>query len=580
MFAKRARRRRRNDDLFHLVSLYEKLGASSRQFLIRQCVHVSFGSWSYSPVQDDGNDGNDDDDDARNLIGFLSPLFYRVVVSSMLSTGCEQEDARLFIMLILEKFRNVTGIMTAAATTITRRNFCIVMIDWLTQSLEAFLKSSLDQASLDHIHVALGIGHDFVRQLCEVVVQTSSICTGGDGDNEDGKDAMAKCRHTFQCALLGRILPSFVKHSTFTVDVPCLQSILDNVKAVMMHGGGSSGSGSVMDPLPNSVFYNLGIVCLMVQDESDIVRLLEILALVTQYQQQPCQTQNMVYGVLASIGFVFQSLPSCSKVAIHLIHFAKQSLDVLYRQEDETKDNENQNTMEPSHVYDLFCDGMTNVISKLESLIYQLEHFEQKFTIENQCESLLLGLSLLYTSRVESTMKTVLSYLHHLIDHYLHLGRRCLPVLIATLQNYIHWDHDHHQEESSSYEVIASLFELMCSCLAKDPSCAHEIWSILSSMTTELIPVNVQAMTVRLYPLLCKSNRRLYSRIHTSLSNYVSHSNASLRIAAAASLCDLAKEDLIRDVSEVIGWVQAFLTDENQLVIYFAVTTLYLSHHG
>jgi hypothetical protein len=324
----------------------------------------------------------------------------------------------------------------------------------------------------------------------------------------------------------------------------------------------------------------------MMQDERDIARVLEILSLAVNHRQPPCQAQIMVYGILASVGFVFHSLPSCSEAATKLIHFAKEeSLDLLYRQCDDDdaaaaaaqqdvlgqEIKKGMDLNQPSHVYDLFCDGIS-AKTKLESLIHQLGNFEQNLTIENQCESLLLGLALLYTSTKDEPMiKTVISYLGALIEKYLHLGRRCLPVLVATIQNYISRDH----EISSSHEVISSLFELMCSCLAKDPSCAHEVWSILSSMTTETSPINVQGMTVRLYPLLCKSNKRLYSRIHASLSNYIGHANASLRIAAAASLCDLAKNDLIRDVSEVIGWVQTFLTDENELVVYFAVTTLY-----
>eukprot|EP00557_Chaetoceros_sp_GSL56_P000354 CAMPEP_0176502792 /NCGR_PEP_ID=MMETSP0200_2-20121128/14966_1 /TAXON_ID=947934 /ORGANISM="Chaetoceros sp., Strain GSL56" /LENGTH=1512 /DNA_ID=CAMNT_0017901935 /DNA_START=134 /DNA_END=4672 /DNA_ORIENTATION=+ len=621
------------NDHCHFVKLYDKFhalssrggvggggaGAGARQYLIRQCVSCSFetmvpvlntttttGANISSDNSSSGNvvhmsSQNPQYNDALKVIEILSPLFYRVVVSSMLSTCNDREDCRLFISLIMEKVRSVIIIKM-------RRNVCIMMVvrmmDWLTQSLQVFLYSSLSQASLDHVNVALEIGHDFLQQLCEivsVVVQESRV-VGGDGSgDEHGSDkdsgAMAKCIHRFQCAVLGRILPSFVKYSTFTVNVPCLESVLESVKTVMMmmnHGGGGGGgkNGVIVDGLPNDVFhklepndvfYKLAIMSFMMQDESDIVKVLEILSLAIQHRHHQQQTsgkeshhgQIMVYGILASVGFVFQSLPSCSNVAMHLIHYANESFDLLQAPSEKvaTKDKDD---AQPSHVYDLFCNEIDDCKTKLESLIHQLETCEQNFTIENQCESLLLGLSLLYIStsnaQKEPLRKTVITYLRHLIDKYLHLGRRCLPVLVASIQIFINTD---HHEISSTDQVLSSLFELMCSCLAKDSSCAHEVWSILSAMTTGTAPVNVQAMVVRLYPLLCKSNKRLYSRINASLSNYVSHANVSLRIAAAASLCDLAKDDLIRDVSEVIPWVQTFLTDENELVIYFAVTTLY-----
>ena len=47
-----------------------------------------------------------------------------------------------------------------------------------------------------------------------------------------------------------------------------------------------------------------------------------------------------------------------------------------------------------------------------------------------------------------------------------------------------------------------------------------------------------------------------------------------IRISAAAALSDLAALDLLRDIEEVIGWVQKCLVDEEDAVVHFALMTL------
>ncbi len=147
------------------------------------------------------------------------------------------------------------------------------------------------------------------------------------------------------------------------------------------------------------------------------------------------------------------------------------------------------------------------------------------------------------------------------------LGRRSLVVLRGTLPLL---------STSKLIRQFQRLLEFICGSVARDASCAHEIWVMMASMIDPSVAsIKVQSMILRLYPLLCKTNKRLYGRICESLGTYVSHPNAQLRVVTASTICELAKEDLIRDVSDVIGWVQSYLEDEEDLIIYHAILCLY-----
>lgn len=47
-----------------------------------------------------------------------------------------------------------------------------------------------------------------------------------------------------------------------------------------------------------------------------------------------------------------------------------------------------------------------------------------------------------------------------------------------------------------------------------------------------------------------------------------------IRAAATATLCDMAKLDLLRDIEEIVGWIQNRLNDEEPAVVHFSLLTL------
>ena len=62
--------------------------------------------------------------------------------------------------------------------------------------------------------------------------------------------------------------------------------------------------------------------------------------------------------------------------------------------------------------------------------------------------------------------------------------------------------------------------------------------------------------------------------MNTSLSFPVCLRDPIIRIAATATLSDLARYDLLRDVEDIIGWIQNRLKDEEPAVVYYALVTL------
>jgi hypothetical protein len=117
----------------------------------------------------------------------------------------------------------------------------------------------------------------------------------------------------------------------------------------------------------------------------------------------------------------------------------------------------------------------------------------------------------------------------------------------------------------------------LCEHLAHDSQCAREIWNLLGvELMRDAIPGSVRASIIRTFPKICKSNKKLYKRIIESMGHSLlssssdesldrsmddGRSNLEIRLAIAATTADLAKEDLIRDPTDVIGWMQDFISD-------------------
>jgi len=143
-----------------------------------------------------------------------------------------------------------------------------------------------------------------------------------------------------------------------------------------------------------------------------------------------------------------------------------------------------------------------------------------------------------------------------------HLGISLLPVVIDSINTcVIRGDGDRMMEQ----------IEFLAKVLVRDPQCAREIWNLLGNeFMQDTVPVNIRSSIVRLFPKICGANKRLYKRVIEAMGNSLVSSNEGgdnnennfeLRLAVAATTADLARENLVRDPTDVISWLQDFITD-------------------
>jgi hypothetical protein len=163
-------------------------------------------------------------------------------------------------------------------------------------------------------------------------------------------------------------------------------------------------------------------------------------------------------------------------------------------------------------------------------------------------------------------------FLERLIQAYPHLGITFLPVHIQLVQN---------AAQACDGLQLLHLLEFMAGPLVIDPHCAQQIWSFFGSQwVQDGGSMELRIAVLRLYPSICRTNKKMYRRVIDSLGLFIYDKDPEIRLAVAASICDLAKDDCIRDVADVIGWVQHLLTeDENSpifvLLRHYAIMSLH-----
>ncbi len=524
-----------SNDSFYLANLYHKSKLhSTRRYLLRECIHAAFHPTNNTKAKSVTIP-------AQVTIAFLSPLLYLTVVSCSVSSTEQYGNASLCLSLIMQECRLCAMRDTGELTE---------WIEWWSKSLMAFFASPKKVFEINGEMMALGV--DFITQLCE-------FCLFALLHVQQLDDPANNVMSHFFNVILGNVLPKIVGCGQEAYIAPSLQPILNLLLTVLSLVSNLQHENAVRVCILNSTIYNMGTMCLAMENEDDIDAVLKILCLIVKHAQ--ISSHQMVQGVLRSLGYVFRSVQTCSATADDMLHRVdeRQSKEERSQIGDAPKND---------HFFDLF-----HAQGKIDALLRILIHgnkqeIQAEISSSNQCESLLLGLALVCISHFDSAKIPEITYafLDKIIGNHNHLGRRCLPVLLATLEKYI---------ESGSSSFIVPHLEFICSTVAQDSSCAHEIWSTLCSMASPQNPVPVQAMTIRLYPVLCKSNKRLYSRVHESLGRFMSHPNVTIRLSAAATICNLAKDDLIREVTDVIGSVQSLLLDEEVMVVHYAVLTLH-----
>ena len=294
--------------------------------------------------------------------------------------------------------------------------------------------------------------------------------------------------------------------------------------------------------------FRLGSLALSTPIKHDICGLLTLLV------EFPRPNGDLVQGLLHTLSCIFAQDDTCKDLARRMYTLVASSGS------DQVKEDSELTSMVQLFQANCHEDKLLSVMTA------SLEHIDPlQVSAVHQNAAVLLGYSLLFHIRVDHEL--VYSYLKALLQQFPHLGITLLPVLLQSIQT--------ASNEKDGATLLHQL-RFLCDAVAKDPHCAQEVWNLVGvTMVQRDSPTPVRAAAIRMYPRLCASNKRLYRRIIDTLGSFVDSKEPEIRLSVAATLDDLARDDRIRDVSDVIGWVQTYLSDEMAYVMYYAVSCLH-----
>ena len=519
-----------------LADAYAALESDAdRRCLVRECIGVAFGNMMH------GYDGDEGSRVARITITYLSELVAPCVLLSI-GTSSGGVNRTLFWTAIIREFH--------LFVLSTPREYCedaiAQFIPWLTHILHL----ATLRIPRQHRHGTMtGTDETFsmLLQLCEVICHISSTL------DLTGERSLASTMGTVYNMILGEISPNFsgLGYSLAPVVSQLCNSLCRE----------STGSTKTLE-LPDATIFRLGLLALNEPDEKEAQRILQALYAIIERGFFDCSCGSfIIVGSLRALGYIFASSAMCNAVATKLQELASKNERNLSKMQLQKKDSLD---LSVDHIVCLF--GERSKILWMSELVAPTTCNGVRSTSpdEQACE-LLLASSLLNTNANISGTQSF-SFLRRVIEQWAHLGVRALPLATASVQA---------SAASGDSDRAISALQFLCSATAKDSICAQNVWSIVSEFTAPTSPSVVRAACIRLFVPLCKSNRKLYGRVRDTLGHAVASADTAIRIAAVATLCDLAKADLIRDVSEVIGWLQNELGDGDGTVVHYAIMSLH-----
>jgi hypothetical protein len=158
--------------------------------------------------------------------------------------------------------------------------------------------------------------------------------------------------------------------------------------------------------------------------------------------------------------------------------------------------------------------------------------------------------------------QSIYIFLEKLLNAYPHLGISLLPVMIDSINTSV---------VRGNGDFMMEQIEFLSEFVVRDSQCAHEIWNLLGKeFMQDSVPVSIRSSIIRIFPKICGANKRLYKRVIEVMGNALAKaksggentgSSFELRLAIAASTADLTRGNLVRDPTDVISWLQDFITD-------------------
>jgi hypothetical protein len=431
---------------------------------------------------------------------------------------------------------------------ITRRNnhgSVVAMLSWLSSSLRMFL-NGIQCEQTETQQMSMELAYQWLTELVDMTAASyqSLVQLFDDHQAQPSDEALVDEFATLFSMIVDKILPHFLVATTRPVMESVIMQLVDMVeKEIIMK------KRAIAAHVDSSTWFRLGTLALSTPIKQDVCGLVALIV------ELPNPRQDLVQGVLYGMACIFAHDDPCKECTKKMYAlFASE-------QEEQVKEKGNLTSM-----IQLFQEGNEDE-RLLRFMTCSLENIDPlRVSAVQQNAALLLGWSLLRWKRLDEAL--VYTYLKALLQQFPHLGITLLPILFQSIQIAC---------DIMDGDALLRQLYFLCDAVVKDPHCAQEVWNLVGATLVQPdSPTVVRSVAIRMYPRLCASNKRLYRRVIDTLGSLVDSSEPEIRLAVVSTIDELAREDRIRDVADVIGWIQAFLSDENSSVVHYAVLSL---HH-
>ena len=555
------------EQLCHLADAYSKLARDvDRRFLVRESVAVSFSALRQKVKENDGIFPG------ATVIANLSGLVAKCMLlptDARAIDGAESfnRDGALFWTVLLRECRFFASSVTQSPGQ-HRTNAIATILTWLARSFHQYaLRLSWNDDNV--VDEAFGM----FQLLCDLLCDVSSVMRRL---TDESRNCLFPAIQESYNIVMGAILCRFSTSITVRI-APCIFQLSVAMCSTSRTQDESPKNlwkvSDVRVRVRVSAIFRLALMALNSPDMSESKKILESIYLILKAGCfEECCGRLVLIGSIRALGRIFASVKSHASVAAKLCWIA----DEIEEEEEEEgcEEGYDSNLMAKDHVVLFFqtlksSSGELNCNSVLSKLIVPV--ISESTSSPEQMGVFLVVSSLLCTKTCRNDPAKKFDLLQQIVERWPHLGARSIPLATSFIQT------EATQEPGCDVGVIPAL-HFLCSASSIDPSCAQQVWSILSTLTEH--PSVVRIASIRMFTFLCKANRKLYGRVRDCLGRYCSSPDVKMRIAATATLCDLAREDLIRDVSDVIGWLQGCLDDDEAIVVYYVLMTLHHFIHG
>jgi hypothetical protein len=458
--------------------------------------------------------------------------------------------------------------------------FTMKMIEYLTKSLVAYLDHLVYTSSTNvHESVAvLDLSYEWLRGLSDLIRSASTK----DLDDDNTK-RLATAIDTITFTILPQLSSSMSLYSIAFELTPIYSTIAFSISSLEQYSNFTTA---------NSVLaMRLGTLALSLKSDREVNGVCDLLLSIFSrfiYEETLVYTDiSFVGGILYALGCVFASRPHFAKKALTM----KQCGEKLMQRTPTVLDLSVSSTFslvgEENSLIDLLAEmksdplstNYQHLIDVISKSISNVGHTElhswrrRPLALEDQCSGLLAGLTLLHMSVMspsptEYGYQCTLESLASFLDCYPHAASRVLPSVFDTLRK-------SSQQSAPLPNILSNSIKFIASKpIVSDPHGAHLAWTYLSPLMGDGVPAATRASIIRVLPQMCLNNRKLFRRIRDVIGKSMISTDPIIRIAATASLSDMSRLDLLRDVEGIVSWVQSRLIDEESTVTYYALSTL------